>query len=1250
MSKFLLLKLTSGKNPKSIATLLVFCSLALAAQPNNFLSQPLMPAVWDTNLIWAGSATLRQIDIGKRLKGSTDDTFRLFTVQSAAPRMVLLFTDISTSPPMQWRCDTLEISPQGYYGARIGDVDRDGDNDLIYARSASPYYLFRRYWTGSIWAVEAICSIPGANWGMDVGDADNDGWTDDIIYSCGVTTSSRLYWAHWNGTSWDTTRLWSGDGRTIQGVAIGDFDTAYAGNEVVAVTAGSTTDGGRVFRLRWTGSTWDTLTLWKAPDNASFVEVAIGDFDASNPGKEIAVANGLGPGSTVRGAVIEIYGAGNNWNQRPIFTPTVSSNAWGIAIGDFLDANPGGEVVFSQSLGGPPYVVRAVYGSGNTWSDEIIFSMNGTSYSVLVDSNVNKHRTMNAEIAVTGNYLVVEIEQQQVTAPVITNVINIPRVPLSTQPVIVRAKIYDNNTPPLPLIDSVYYAVNDTSTWTWISSDSILISESLYFYTIPAQDTGSVVYFHIMAKNSAGARTVSPVFSYPVALEHSIYQIQYTTGNTSPDSGKWVHTKGIVTGEFDRYFYIEEYPGGAWHGLYIRRPQFADSLPQVAVGDSVEILGEIREFQQTTVSHIEYALGGWVQIVTSLRPLPCTTLLTIPQVTESLECALVRFNYVHFKATGNFNAWTTYYLYNRQETESIAVYIWGPPFTNIPGNPIPQGQLAAIGHIYQYYAVYELIPRSLQDFILIPEPTPPTLLLPPNGSTTTNRLPFFDWTDVPFGVEYQIQVSSDTTFGSPVIDTTVAISQFQTTVPLAYNTYYWRVRTKDEINRWSEWSVIWHFRIGQVTRGWVSMRNIPPEPSGKKPKSGSCMAGLDGKIYFLKASNTPDFYVYTPDTGLGSWQTLESLPKGTKPNNGKNPKKGASMASFATGNAVYVLRGNNTPGFWKYMIAPPESVGWRELAPIPLGQSGKKPKDASGMVWVTKFSTDYLFVMKGSKTDEFFLYNLVTDTWLETPIKPPPPGPSGKVGYKKGSCLTYDGRFVYVLKGVYGDFFKYDVEEDTWIQLTRYDYKLYPNSQNKSKKIGDGAGLQYWYGDIYLLKGGNTNEFWKYDLVTNNWMQMVPDSLWSIPVGASQKRVKGGGALVVLETEKGRGEGEIYAAKGNNTDEFYEHDAPESIFTITYHPSENIKAKKITSDVFNLLIYPNPTANLTTVRYTLPNANAVSLKLYNIAGLLVKSYENPTPTQNGTLFIDTKGLSSGVYILRFNSGDIRVTRKIVLEK
>jgi hypothetical protein len=390
--------------------ILTFITLSTASP---YDTQSSMPVDWSINTIWSGSATLRQIDIDNHLKGINDDTFRVFTVQAAAPRMVLLFTDTSTALPMQWRCDTLEISPVGYYGACIGDVDRDGDNDLVYIRSATPYFLFRQYWnsTGSTWITETITSTTGGNWGMDVGDADNNGYTDDIIYSAGVTSSSRLNRAYWTGSAWQNSEIWSGDGRTIQGIAIGNFDSSNGdSNEIVVATAGSTTNGGRVMRIKWNGSIWDTMTMWKAPDNSSFTNVAIGNIDTTNLGNEVVVANGLGPGSMARGAIIEVYGSGTTWSQRPIFTPTASTNAWGLTVGDVMTTNPGDEVIFANSLG-PPYEVRAVYGAGSNWSNELIYNIGGSSFGI-VTGNVNKHRTLNQEIAIAGNGIVYEAEQQ----------------------------------------------------------------------------------------------------------------------------------------------------------------------------------------------------------------------------------------------------------------------------------------------------------------------------------------------------------------------------------------------------------------------------------------------------------------------------------------------------------------------------------------------------------------------------------------------------------------------------------------------------------------------------------------------------------------------------------------------------------------------------------------------------------------------------------------------------------------------
>lgn len=280
--------------------------------------------------------------------------------------------------------------------------------------------------------------------------------------------------------------------------------------------------------------------------------------------------------------------------------------------------------------------------------------------------------------------------------------------------------------------------------------------------------------------------------------------------------------------------------------------------------------------------------------------------------------------------------------------------------------------------------------------------------------------------------------------------------------------------------------------------------------------------------------------------------------------------------------------------------------------------------------------------MKGAKTDEFYIYDIEQDSW--TPVSSPPIGSSGKLGYKKGSCLTYDGgEFMYVLQGYYGSFFKYSVDTDSWTELRQYDYKYFLNRDGKKKKPKDGAALEFYEDNIYMLKGGNTYEFWMYQIAADSWIQM--DTLWDIPRGLSNKKVKDGGALTILNDY-------FYASKGKNTDEFYRHDLPiTNVANIPVQPTnDGVQENKTILDKINLTISPNPAVKITAVRYSLPKAEPVSFKLFDITGSMVKSYTNTNPTKQGVIMIDTKTLSSGVYILRFNSGDYRLTRKLVLEK
>lgn len=420
--------------------------------------------------------------------------------------------------------------------------------------------------------------------------------------------------------------------------------------------------------------------------------------------------------------------------------------------------------------------------------------------------------------------------------------------------------------------------------------------------------------------------------------------------------------------------------------------------------------------------------------------------------------------------------------------------------------------------------------------------------------------------------------------------------------------------------------------------GWQTMATIPPGFSSKRPKAGSCITELRDKLYFLKASNTQDFHIYTPDAGIGTW-TSDTMPLGTKAyGDGKKPKKGAAMTAYQQDRAIYVLRGNRTVGFWKYQTdsVGGRVIGWTKLSNIPIG--AKEPKEGSGMITFRQHGDGFIFTMKGSKTDEFYTYSIEGDTWHK--VSSPPPGVSTKVGYKQGSCLTYDGDFMYVLKGNYGDFFKYSVDADTWHQLRQYDYKMFINRDGKKKKVKDGASLVFYNDKIYLLKGGNTLEFWYYEIASDSWIQMNPGTTWDIPLGGSRK-VKSGGCMTMDGSN-------FYVVKGANTNEFYSHTLPVTTLAAAQPTIDGIHSDKSLLQGFSLKITPNPAIKVMAVRYNLPAASPVSIKLYNITGALVKSCTNTA--KDGVWLIDAKSLLAGVYLLNFNSENVKVNRKIVIPK
>lgn len=103
-------------------------------------------------------------------------------------------------------------------------------------------------------------------------------------------------------------------------------------------------------------------------------------------------------------------------------------------------------------------------------------------------------------------------------------------------------------------------------------------------------------------------------------------------------------------------------------------------------------------------------------------------------------------------------------------------------------------------------------------------------------------------------------------------------------------------------------------------------------------------------------------------------------------------------------------------------------------------------------------------------------------------------------------------------------------------------------------------------------------------------------------------------------------------------------------------PKPTVGIQNISSEVpanYNLMQnYPNPFNPSTTIRFTLPKASDVTIKVYNVNGQLVSTLANNEAAPVGTHEVKFNGqnLSSGVYFYTIEAGNFKDTKKMMLIK
>ncbi len=504
-------------------------------------------------------------------------------------------------------------------------------------------------------------------------------------------------------------------------------------------------------------------------------------------------------------------------------------------------------------------------------------------------------------------------------------------------------------------------------------------------------------------------------------------------------------------------------------------------------------------------------------------------------------------------------------------------------------------------------------------------PSVPVLIAPANSTILTTESLTMVWHSSIEAVLYNLVIGNDSVFLTDTV--------FATELPRG--SYVWKVRAQDTVVNWSQFSLPWSFTI-QIP-AWTQQESMPTNIPGKYVKDGGALVAVNSsktaEVYAFRGNKSKEFYKFN-----GVWTSMDTMPYGVKPTNPikinkKQIGKGAAMCYDGV-NTIYATKGNSTKEFWAYTIS---DSTWHVKAFVPVA------KYLKGGTSLAYCSSRVYLLAGGQKKDptvnNFWVYDPDADTTGGAPWTTRTSltlGPNTKVWKDGASIVELDGT-IYALKSndKFNFFFAYNIEGNTWSERESLPVRDYVYGKVKKIYVKDGGATTSGQGTIYAIKGGGYNVFWKYTSI-GGWT-----ALESIPRLHKKSVPKTGAALVYA------GDGKIYLLKGNNSSEFWKFNPPAEKLNVRNQISNiNIQTENsiigINNSLYILDVSPNPFLKNALVRYTVPAAGQVLIKLYNTTGRLIETlidqYQN---AGTYTLEIDNWKLkiAHGIYILKYDTGN-----------
>ncbi|MBS4014986.1 MAG: T9SS type A sorting domain-containing protein [Candidatus Latescibacteria bacterium] len=544
--------------------------------------------------------------------------------------------------------------------------------------------------------------------------------------------------------------------------------------------------------------------------------------------------------------------------------------------------------------------------------------------------------------------------------------------------------------------------------------------------------------------------------------------------------------------------------------------------------------------------------------------------------------------------------------------------------------------------LYYWRVIVETPPGETSDvWQFYAQTKGPDLIAPLADTTIYDRTPTFYWHVLTGASIYQLVVTPG---GSviPEIDTVIADTSFTPTANLPLGDYNWYAQAKDSFDYWSEPSESWALTIiAQPYTGWVEKESMPSgtNPKKKNVKDGGSLVAVGNDLYALRGNKSRELYKYNGS----EWtlpNALESMPFGYKPDkpdklNKKEVGKGASLC-YDGDSLIYATKGNGTKEFWAYNVITDQ---WITKGYVPVTKALK-----GGTSIAYRNGKIYLLAGGQKPVDKnFFAYDVAAGSWdtLENATLN-----TGKP-YKDGSCIVLLNDKIYAVQaGAKENYFLvYDTNSWTAKELMPLTH---PNTPKKKTKVKDGAAMTSDGNVIYAIKGGKVNEFWRYTPGTTGiWagLESIPRRLVNLKY--NKQSVPKTGAALACDPD-----GNVYLLKGNSTNEFWQYyptaATKERIVVNTNQTVQNLNNN--TGATLSLQVSPNPISKNAVIRYSVPNTGRVSLKLFHADGRLVKTLSQTILNAGTYQFnLSSHALAKGVYFLKLETIHENTSTKLIVE-